>query len=291
MKKIALGTVQFGLPYGIANQDGQINNDMAKEILSHCEKIGLDTIDTAMVYGDSETVIGSFGRSQNFKIITKLPPIDDKKKLEKDSIKEMIYKSLSNLNINQLEGLLLHSSKQLLGVNGKVLYEALEESKADGLVKKIGISVYSPLEAQEIISQYKIDLLQMPFNLLDQRIREAGFLKELKEEGVEIHVRSIFLQGLLLMESSQRPRKFSKWLSTWGSWHDWLELNRVSAMQACLSLPLAFPEIDRIVVGVDNILQLQEILEAANNPLPLTDLPSLACNDKDLINPALWSKL
>lgn len=289
--KIALGTAQFGLNYGVANQSGQINNSMAKDVFSYCVEAGIDTLDTAMAYGDSESVIGSASGSSKFKIITKLPPLEYVGRLEKALVKDMIRESLVKLKADQLEGLLLHSSRQLLGADGEKIYEALEEAKVDGLVKKIGISVYSPEEASKIISQYKIDLIQMPFNLLDQRLIKSGFLGKLKEENIEVHVRSVFLQGLLLMDPYERPSKFSKWSGIWQEWQNWLDNNPYTAMHACLSLPLAFPEIDRIVIGVDNVAQLREVQEAANQRLSLLDLPNLACDDESLINPSLWSNL
>lgn len=290
MNRLALGTVQFGLSYGIANQTGQADEATAMTMLDLAAKAGIDTLDTAIAYGSSETTLGRIG-VQSFNIITKLPPTKEGEKLEKAWVIDNLQKSLLRLQVSQVHGLLLHRSELLLEPAGLILYEALQELKDEGLVKKIGISAYNPNEVTKITKHYKIDLIQMPFNLLDQRLLQSGCLDKLKSEGVEVHVRSAFLQGLLLMQKQYRPEKFSKWSAIWTQWHDWLDSNKVSALRACLSYPLAFPEIDRIVVGADSVLQLQEIIEASNHPIPLVDLPNLVCHDEALINPSHWSQL
>lgn len=290
MNRLALGTVQFGLPYGIANQTGQVDEATAIAMLDLAVTAGIDTLDTAIAYGSSETTLGRIG-VQSFNIITKLPSLKEGEKLGKVWLKDNLKESLIRLEISQAYGLLLHRSELLLEPAGLIMYEALQELKDEGLVKKVGISAYSPDEVTKITKHYKIDLIQMPFNLLDQRLLQSGCLDKLKSEGVEVHVRSAFLQGLLLMQKNHRPEKFSKWSGIWTQWHDWLDSNEVSALRACLSYPLAFTAIDRVVVGADSVLQLQEIIEAANHPIPLADLPNLACHDEALINPSRWSQL
>lgn len=290
VKRIALGTAQFGLKYGIANKSGQISLDVAKKMLHLAERQNITTLDTAIAYGESEAYLGKIG-IQNFKIVTKLPLLEDGEKLGNTWVRNKLNGSLNRLKAVQIYGLLLHDSKLLLEQNGVMLYEELQELKTRGLVKKIGISAYSPDEVTEITKHYEIDLVQIPFNLLDQRLLQSGCLNQLKTKGIEVHVRSTFLQGLLLMQKQDRPDKFSKWSSVWNQWHDWLDSNAVSALRACLSYPLAFPEIDRIVVGTDSVLQLQGIIDTSRDPIPLAELPNLACNDEALINPSRWSQL
>lgn len=289
-KHLALGTVQFGLSYGVANQTGQVDSLVVKSMLDLAVESDIDTLDTAIAYGNSEESLGKLG-VQHFNIITKLPPPNDLTKPDKEWVRNHLQASLSRLDVDRVDGLLLHRSESLLEPEGMVLYDVLQTLKAEGLVNKIGISAYSPDEVMAIINQYAIDLVQVPFNLVDRRLVESGCLTKLKTAGVEVHVRSAFLQGLLLMQQTQRPEKFSIWSSLWSQWHNWLELNAVSALRACLSYPLAFPEIDRVVVGADTVQQLQEIIEAANNLISLADLPNLACHDENLINPSRWSKL
>ncbi len=292
MNRLALGTAQFGLSYGVANQTGQVDSLTAKSMLDLALEAGIDTLDTAIAYGNSEESLGRIG-VQRYNIVTKLPlpNPNDRIKPNKKWVRDHLKASLNRLNVDQVDGLLLHRPESLLEPEGRVLYEALQSLKAEELINKIGISAYSPDEIMAITDRYAIDLVQAPFNLVDRRLVASGCLTQLKKIGVEVHVRSAFLQGLLLMQQAQRAKRFSTWSTIWLKWHDWLEMNAVTALRACLSYPLAFPEIDRIVVGADTVQQLQEIIEAANNPIQLAELPNLSCDDENLINPSHWSRL
>jgi aryl-alcohol dehydrogenase-like predicted oxidoreductase len=287
--KIALGTVQFGLPYGIANQTGQVTRPVAKAMLQLAAVNGIDTLDTAIAYGESETCLGEVG-SQGFKLVTKLPAVPDGCADISDWVQEQIAASLTRLGVSVVYGLLLHRPEQLLEADGKALYKTLQGLKETGQVQKIGVSVYAPSELEALIPRYRFDLVQAPFNLVDRRLHTSGWLQRLKDEGVEIHTRSVFLQGLLLMPQSAVPEKFASWSDLWGKWHDWLAHHTVSAVQACLAFPLSFPEIDRVVVGVDSMSQLQQIISAATCIAP-DDFPDLHCDEEDLINPSRWAAL
>jgi Predicted oxidoreductases (related to aryl-alcohol dehydrogenases) len=157
-----------------------------------------------------------------------------------------------------------------------------------GLVDKIGISVYGPEELEALCARFSFDLVQSPFSVIDRRLVDSGWLARLRKQGVEIHVRSLFLQGLLLMEPGRRPDAFERWHSLWDRWHGWLNEESVTPLQACLSFALSEPRIDRVVVGVDSLRQLQAILTNADAIVtpPPTDLRS---SDLDLINPSRWS--
>jgi aryl-alcohol dehydrogenase-like predicted oxidoreductase len=132
--------------------------------------------------------------------------------------------------------------------------------------------------------------VQAPFNLVDRRLHSTGWLQRLKNSGVELHTRSTFLQGLLLMSQNEMPAKFAPWRELWNKWFRWLEHSCYSPVEACLAFPLSFPEIDRVVVGADSHEQLAQVIKAANYH-SITMLPDLQCTDEDLINPGNWSKL
>lgn len=289
VSKLALGTVQFGLPYGIANQAGQVSRAEAKTMLQLAAANSIDTLDTAIAYGESEICLGEVG-SQGFRLVTKLPEVPDGCTDVSAWVKEQLDESLARLNVSSLYGLLLHRSEQLLGNHGPALYRTLQKLKETGQVQKLGVSIYAPSELDRLIPHYRFDLVQAPFNLVDRRLQTSGWLRRLQHEGVEIHTRSAFLQGLLLLAYVERPDKFSPWNNLWQKWHGWLADHKVSALQACLALPLSFPEIDRVVVGADSELQLAQILCAANTQLNFS-LPDLSCVDENLINPAYWSRL
>jgi aryl-alcohol dehydrogenase-like predicted oxidoreductase len=287
--RLALGTVQFGLPYGVANKSGQVSRAEAKLMARLVSENGIDTLDTAMAYGESEKYLSEIG-VENFKVVTKLPGMPNRCLDINNWIHEQVSSSLVRLGVGQVYGLLLHKSEDLLGLNGRELYRALDSLKEKGLVKKIGLSIYSPNELEALKNDFSFDLIQAPFNLIDQRLLHSGWMKKLKDSGVEIHTRSTFLQGLLLMKEIDIPPKFSPWKHLWKKWHDWLAENNISALQASLAFSLSFSEIDRVVVGADSHQQLKEIINATNNLLNI-DLPNLLSTDENLINPANWSQL
>ena len=289
MSRLALGTAQFGLTYGIANTEGQVTRLNAKAMLEFAIINGIDILDTAIAYGDSEASLGESG-IKSFKVITKLPAVPDACSDVSAWVQQQVAASLTRLGADAVYGLLLHRPDQLLGQYGKGLYRALLELKEVGQVDKIGLSIYSPSELEEITHQYRIDLIQAPFNLIDRRLHTSGWLYRLKDAGVEVHTRSAFLQGLLLMPQAAIPAKFSPWSSLWDNWHQWLSTHDVSALQACINFPLLFPEIDRVVVGAESIYQLEQIINAAVNKMTV-DLPDLRCEDESLINPAHWFRL
>lgn len=289
MSSLALGTVQFGLPYGIANSSGQVARPTAKAMLQLAAANGIDMLDTAIAYGESETCLGEVG-THGFKLVTKLPSVPEGCTDVRGWVQAQVAESLVRLGVSAVYGLLLHRPEQLHGVEGKALYQTLQDLKETGLVQKVGVSIYAPSELEILTSRYRIDLVQAPFNLVDRRMHTTGWLQRLKNEGVEIHTRSAFLQGLLLMSYEAIPPKFAPWTELWSKWHEWLSCYKVSPVQACLAYPLLFPEIDRVIVGVDSVNQLEQIIEAADSPLQV-DLPDLQCEEENLINPARWGKI
>ena len=249
---------------------------------------GIDTLDTAIGYGGSEACLGAAGVS-SFKIVTKLPSVPARCRDIKAWVHEQASASMARLGVDELYGLLLHRSGDLLGSNGDVLYRSLLGLREKGIVLKLGVSIYSPQELDAIPKLFSVDLVQAPFNLIDQRLHSTGWLDRLKSNGVEVHTRSVFLQGLLLMPRASVPSWFARWDGLWDSWHKWLSVNQVSAVQACLAFPLAFEGIDRVVVGADSAKQLEQILGAASKK-PLRKLPDLGCGDESLINPSQWPR-
>jgi aryl-alcohol dehydrogenase-like predicted oxidoreductase len=289
MNRLALGTVQFGLPYGIANQNGQVSRVVAGAMLQLAATKGIDTLDTAIAYGESETCLGEVG-AQGFKLVTKLPAAPDGHDDINGWVHDQVKASLERLGVQSLYGLLLHHSDQLLKTNGKELFKALQNLKEVGLVQKIGVSIYAPSELDVLVPQYKFDLLQAPFNLIDRRILLSGWLHRLKQEGVEVHTRSAFLQGLLLMPHSKIPSKFAAWSTLWDIWHNWLAQHSITSIQASLAYPLSFAEIDCVVVGADSISQLEEIISAATYLISV-DFPDMHCDAESLINPSQWATI
>lgn len=287
--KIALGTVQFGLEYGVANQDGRVHLEDVKKIIQLAFTHSVNTLDTAIDYGDSECTLGQAGVN-GWNVVTKLPVVPQGCADVAGWVVMQIEGSLSRLAISQLHGVLLHRPAQLLGEYGSQLLDVLEYLKAKGVTRKIGVSVYSPDELSKLEGKIPFDIVQAPLNILDRRLVDSGWAKKLKNQGAELHVRSAFLQGLLLMSSDQRPAKFSPFSNIWVEWSRWLNKAGLTPLQACLGYVLGIEDVDKVVVGVDSVEQLKEILTASH--FPLSSLPNWAQPiDTDLINPGRWSQL
>jgi aryl-alcohol dehydrogenase-like predicted oxidoreductase len=285
-KRFALGTVQFGLSYGIANEIGQVSINEAATILEVARDAGLDTLDTAISYGESEQRLGAIG-VQHWRVVSKLPALPDTSIDLAEWVGDSVSSTLERLGLSKLHGLLLHRSAMLLESQGDTLYGALSVLRDQGKIGKIGVSIYDPQELDALPLRYKLDLVQAPFNVLDRRLAVSGWLDRLHAAGVEVHTRSAFLQGLLLMDASKRPAAFSRWQPLWDAWHRLLAERNLTALQACLGFVLSHPQIDRIVIGVDSVQQLHEILESVKAAVvvPSKDLMS---DDLDLINPSRW---
>ena len=287
--KFAIGTAQFGFVYGIANKLGQVRAEEARDILACAKKAGINMLDTAIGYGNCESVLGNIGIS-GWEVISKLPaiPVDclDIKKWVYDTVHE----TLSRLNTSKISGLLLHKPEQLIKENGSIIYDALVTLKADNLVDKIGVSIYDPYELDAICSNYQFDVVQAPLNIIDRRLVNSGRLCNLVEQGIEVHVRSVFMQGLLLMRPDSRPSIYNRWQALWEFWQDWLEQSEITPLEACLAYVLNQQGIDRIIIGVDSLSQFEEVLQAATSKI--TDFPQeLQCEDIELINPTLWGSI
>ena len=289
MSRLILGTVQFGMSYGIANHTGKVSNNQSRGMLNLCRDNNIGMIDTAIAYGESEKCLGELGVN-SFKIVTKLPSVPYNCKDVSIWVEDQFNESLLRLGVNSVYGLLLHRSEQLLEKNGQAIYKAMQSLKESGKVEKVGISIYSPNELDKIFHLYDLDLIQSPFNLIDQRLFKTGWMDRLHNKNIEIHTRSVFLQGLLLMAQADIPIKFSQWSSIWTKWYKWLNENDILAVDACLAYPMSFSQINRVVVGADNISQLKQIIKAVSIKSPIK-FPNLENGDEALINPSNWSKL
>ncbi len=290
--KIALGTVQFGLNYGVANTAGQVNAAEASAILDVARAAGVDTLDTAIAYGDSEEALGAQGVSK-WNVVTKLPemPSDIQTSGQvRDWVQGQVCASLARLRLTRVHAVLLHRPDQILGSQGGALLDALWELKLQGLTAKVGVSIYRPQELEAITQVFQPDLVQAPLNILDTGFVTSGWAARLKSARAEIHLRSVFLQGLLLMPEEARPVKFARWNPLWRQWHGWLQEHQLTPLQACLRYSLSVKEADQVIVGVDTASQFKQIFEAAHGPLPakpIWDTPI----DADLVNPANWNQL
>lgn len=287
--KLVLGTAQFGFNYGVANQGGMVSVVEGRKILSCASAANINTLDTAMAYGQSQNSLGQIG-IVGWNVISKISKLPSEIRDIDGWVESQIVDALSTLGIDQFYAILLHQSSQNSEEENLVLFNALQKLKDSGLICKLGISIYNPSELNSLFGRVSLDLVQAPFNMLDRSLFESGWMTRLKNFGAEIHVRSVFLQGLLLMPATLRPAKFKQWKVLWDLWDGWLLEQNVSATEACIAYVCCQPEIDKVVIGVDNANQLQQIIDAQDRQL--RDMPDFSrlVNEK-LINPSLWANL
>jgi aryl-alcohol dehydrogenase-like predicted oxidoreductase len=289
--KISLGTVQFGMDYGINSTSGQVESSEVVDILNYAQQRGINLLDTAPSYGNSEQVLG-ISNIQNFQIVTKTRHFDQNTISDKDAtlLINDLNQSLQLIKKKSVYGVLVHNANDLLKPGADKIFRQLELLKEQGLASKIGVSVYSYEQLEIILNNFDIDLVQLPFNILDRRLVDSGMFKMLKNKGVEIHARSIFLQGLLLMDMQNMASKFDRWKDLWKIWYEWLNDSQITALEATIRHAISIPEISKVLVGVDTLDQLKEIIVASNGVLP--SIPTeLYTNDVNLLNPSNWGRL
>lgn len=293
INKLGLGTVQFGLDYGISNLSGKTSLDNVKSILSCAAENKINTIDTASTYGASEEVIGlSKSQDQSFDIITKTIPI--KKEIinsyDLKVVENGITQSLKRLNEDRAYAILLHDADDLRAQNSQQLFNILKRFRDNGRFLKIGVSVYNAEQIDFILDNFSIDIIQIPMNVFDQRLIKCGALKRLKNLGIEVHVRSAFLQGLVFMNDEDLPinfKKYSKYLTNFKTKVNEL---KVSRMSACLSFLMQQEEVDKVICGVNSLIQFNELIETVS-ALPYIEMQNFdnfALDDVIFLNPANW---
>jgi len=293
LTKIGLGSAQFGFDYGISNLEGKVPGEQVRRILDTAAGSGVRVIDTASLYGESESILGRFLREGHaFNIVTKTPQYkktqltgDDAKLLERT-----FQESLVKLRQPSLYSLLVHNADDLLAENGILLWESMTDIKSTGMVKNIGVSVYSARQIDAILDKFPIDLIQLPINVLDQRLIMGGHLEKLKRYGVEIHARSVFLQGLLLMDPAKLHDYFGSVREHLKYYHQWIGSKGLSPVKSALDFVLSLGEIDAIIVGVENAVQLEEIINACMDApkMTLDDYSFFSWSDERILDPFQW---
>jgi hypothetical protein len=287
--EIILGSANFNQIYGITKNF--IKKKEIKRSFNLALKNNIRIIDTSPLYNKSEKIIGLLNNDK-FKIISKIPkiPRNIKKKNIKKWVKLKVSNSLKNLKIKKFECLLLHNVDSLLSKNGNEIYKNIKNMKTIGLTNKIGISIYDFNILDKILKKFKFDLIQAPFNILDQRLVTTGWLKKLKKRKIKVYVRSIFLQGILLLKHNQLPEKLKKLNKNLIIWENWLKKNKFKPLQVCISFVLNQRQLDGIVVGYNNKNQLNQILKQKKMKSSFS-IPNLNIRNRKLIDPRKWLNL
>ena len=288
--KLVLGTVQWGMNYGIAGR-GQPGPSEVSDILATARRAGITVLDTAHAYGSAEEVIGA-QTTAGLQIVTKTLPVRAPRIESSDiaAVEAALEDSFARLRQTSVYAVLVHDAGNLLAPGADNLWKLLERYRDAGRIERIGVSVYDPAQCRAIGAAFPLDIVQLPFNIYDQRFRESGVLSELKARAVEVHTRSAFLQGLLLMPPAGLPGHFDGIRGHHALLHDWFQAHGMSALAGCLRFCLQETHIDRVVVGCETAAQLGEILDAAATPAPSMLQIPFALTDPNIIEPSRWPK-
>lgn len=285
-KKLSLGTVQFGLDYGISNERGKIPEHEVTKILDFASEHGIRMLDTATAYGESEAVIGNYIKSHDvsFDIVSKVSSETE------GDLCTQLDESILRLSSAPNYGYLLHSYQDYM--KNPELLDCLAEYRKNGRIKKIGFTLYYPKELETLLNNnVAFDLLQIPYNVFDRRFEYL--FPELKKRHIEIHVRSIFLQGLVFKEPYALSDFFTPVIEKLDRLQQLAKNCNHSVCEICLKFVLKNDSIDYAVVGIDSLTQLKEIVASASGfcPSPTMDaLDELVCDDEKILIPSKWKQ-
>jgi aryl-alcohol dehydrogenase-like predicted oxidoreductase len=285
MNRIVLGGAQLGLPYGILNGGETLSREEVARILDTAVGHGIDSIDTAIAYGQSEPVIGETAQNR-FNIISKLPPLPSEVSNVSEWVHTQVDASLARLKRSSLDALLLHRPQDLTGPHGSELYAAVNSLKVEKIIQRFGISIYAPDELAGIIGKFDIDVVQAPLNVFDRRI--LGVIDQLTARNIEVHVRSVFLQGVLIASPKDRPQRFQPWSEHFAQFDTWVHSTGLSAMACCLGFALQQPGVAKLVIGTTSADALAEIMNSVPN-MYLEVPADLQSSSEQLIDPRVWS--
>jgi aryl-alcohol dehydrogenase-like predicted oxidoreductase len=278
----------MGLKYGINNSIGKVSIEESHKILSKANLSGIDTLDTAEVYGDAHQVIGQFHRNQpgcKFKIVTKVPH-----NIGFNSFENKVKKYLEDLEVKSLEVLMFHSFESFISKRETIV--DLVDLKSKGFIEHIGVSVYNNDQLEYLLNEDEISVVQLPFNLLDNFTIRGSLIKQLKDKGKIIHTRSAFLQGLFFKNSNNENMIVQKLHSQLEFLRQITLKSNCSMEELALSYCLKQDHIDNVILGVDSINHLDANLQASNYSIGeeiIQKVNSIRVEDLDLLNPSLWN--
>lgn len=282
VNKLILGTVQMGIPYGINNFTGKISSFDAFNILNEAHTSGIRFLDTAEAYGSAMDEIGNFHKksTKRFNIINKF---------NGEEVNVITLRNrLKAMDIESYYAYLFHDFNSLK----KTVMQELAIQKSRGTINKIGVSVYTNEQFEKAIGITEIDIIQFPFNLLDNSNIRAGLIQLAKKNNKELHIRSVFLQGLFFMPIDTLPIKLLPLKSYLLKLYDLTNEYKTSINEMALQYALSFEEIDFVLIGVDNLDQLQKNITFSKNtidPYLKNEINRIIVKEIDLINPSNWN--
>ena len=278
-KRLVIGSANFTQKYGADSI--KIKHSEIKKILNLARKNGIYKIDTAEAYINKKDVFKNIDKK--FKFYTKITP--NLRWISLEFCQKQLEEHFKIFNNNKIETILFHDVKVLFAKSGLKIFKNLEKLKKKKYFQKIGLSIYDTQCLSYIISNYDFDVVQCPYNILDRRILTSGWFEKLKSKGIEIHIRSIFLQGLLVNKIVYKKQYFKKWKKKFSEWFSWLEDNNISPIDYCFSDLLNY-DFDKIIIGINNSKNLEEVINFKT--INKNKMINFSISDKKLIDPRNW---
>ena len=278
-KKIVIGLAQFGLPYGVANKLKHDRKKQFSKVINFAQKKNIKFLHTSKYYGNANDLIQK-KKINSFTIYLKYKPEDilNIKNIDSFNLKK-IFDSKSII-------LMLDGFENLNNDMASKVYQLISYLKKKNFIKKFGYSVYSFKNLKKICKIFRPDIVQFPYNILDRRLEKNNLISYLKTKKIEIHVRSIFLQGVLLQKISELPKYFLKWKKILNKFNNQMNKCNVSNLEGCINFVLRNKYIDKVLIGVDHVDQLKQILEVKKNKKII--FPQFVIKNQELINPSKW---
>lgn len=288
--KLIVGTANWGQKYGILSDSYHLSPFDLRMLIKQLKNFGVDTIDTSPLYGEAVEQIINYC-DKEFRVYTKfLANTEDDTDLSYQKNRNAVIESINKFASFKIQGIYIHNVDVIFSKNFQRVVELLQKIKEKNNDLKIGISVYSQHEIEHIMKFWIPDMIQLPLNIFDQRLVRSGTLHELKQKSIEVHARSIFLQGILLYEHDELPNIFDRWSEYFNFFDHWCKIQKVSKLTACLSFVSNLSSVDKIVLGVNGSKQMLEILTTQLN-FNLKDYDDLAvASDDELLDPRTWIK-
>lgn len=290
LDKIVLGTVQFGLEYGINNKSGKPDDESITGILDFAFERNIRLLDTAEAYGDSQDQIGNYHKlsSRKFNVITKFSA--NRKDLP-ENITKRIAVNLRTLNIDSIYCYMFHSFNDFK-LYFNVYKNEIKELKKAGIIHRFGVSIYTNDEVEELLKYKDIDLIQLPFNLLDNNNQRSNTIKKAKERGIEIHTRSAFLQGLFFKNTKDLPVKLMALEPHLNSINKISKSNNLKLTDLSLNYIIQQKNIDNVLIGVDSVDQLKENIRSLQTEISeevIKQIDLIDVKEITLLNPSNWN--
>lgn len=294
--KLALGTVQFGMDYGVSNHSGKIHINDVRYIVNKAISSGVCLFDTAPSYGESEYALGKCLPLNQGQIVTKTPHIDCDEISQNylEAVRSTFENSLVNLNRDSVYTLMVHNPHDLKKNGVEKLFQFLLGLREQKLIQKIGVSLYEPDDIDLVVDNFPVDVVQVPINILDQRLC-GDKLGKCMNRKVEVHARSVFLQGLLLSDVDNLPNKFVQFKRAFDRINEVAQKSDISLLEMALAYVSQLSAVKHMIVGVAGISQLDQIFLALESlrqkELDMIKWDELKSNNELLISPNNWKYL